>query len=199
MLFGVILMEIEINEAEFPGFSIDEWRKFVNGYRENPDAFYHAYWYVNGHPIYLQSHDDDWRQLKTGIDFVDKRVVKVDPETERIDTDNDERNTATRIWFETGPVYTARDMEQATLERYRSARPEPGVETDLNPKPIFESTHDTDLDLGAKDYEDGIIKLASKIADKYGHDRREIGTFKDAVATDLSEIEKQLDELSNAD
>lgn len=186
-------------DGNFPGFRIERWREVVERYEKEPDDFYNAFWYIEEHPIYLHSHESDWKQFKSGTDFVNKMIVKVDPETERIE-DDPERNTATRFWFETGPVYTTRDMEERTLERYREARPEPATDTDAAPKPIFETTHDLNLNTSAPTYEEGIVQLAAKIASEYGHDRSEVGTFKGFVESDDDyDLEAKLDELDELD
>ncbi len=69
---------------------------------------------------------------------IDVDVVKVDPTTETIEKD-ESRNTATRVWLETG-------------------------QWDLGGN----STHDPVLDTGAPTYEEAIILLADLVKAKYG-------------------------------
>jgi len=71
-------------------------------------------------------------------------VVRVCPATERIE-DDEQQNTATRVWFEIGK---------------HSWPPDDGT------------WHDWLLDGGAETYEGAIIKAARAVWEAYGNDRR---------------------------
>ena len=140
----------------------DEWRRTVLAYECRPDDFYNAYQYLNLHPIFYRfgvwkvdektAHkvaDHHERHLinDQGLDQVHLIVVRVDPRTNRI-SDDPALNTATRIWFETGPVEWTSPTGTPCL--------------------------DTRLMGGAKTYEKAIIRLARRVHRIFGNDRKVI-------------------------
>jgi hypothetical protein len=92
--------------------------------------FYEAYNWLVEHPIF-QGHFPC---------CMDIEVVKVNPETDEID-DNDDLNTKTAVWLENGPV-------------------------DLNESIIY--SHDIDLDCGADTFEEAICIMAKLVLKRYG-------------------------------
>lgn len=106
------------------------------------DDFYDAWHFLYDHKIYKE------RGLTANL-CVD--VVKVNPGTEEVD-DNAEKNTAVRIWLESGPWLNNSDLE-ADMKKFF-------------PEGIGQ--HDLDLDCGAATFEEAIIKLANLVFKKYG-------------------------------
>lgn len=140
----------------------EEWVQIVRAYEQNPGDFYNSYRYVDSHPIFWTTREFRSDELPpnhiiritddTGImRGCDIYPVLVNPATQRIE-DDDTLNTATRIWYETGPI-------------------------DLLPQDhggagtLCANYHDTDLDGGAGTYEEAISDIALKIWAKYGNDR----------------------------
>ncbi len=73
---------------------------------------------------------------------LDVDVVKVDPETNRIEAD-DSRNSNTQVWLECGPAV-------------------------LDENGIPHQTHDIYLDCGGNTFEESIVHLALLVKEKYG-------------------------------
>lgn len=94
--------------------------------------FYEAYHFLKKHSIFKG-------RFLEGLDIL---VVKVDPETEYIEDDKS-RNTAVRVWLETGPCLE--EKEYGCCWGY-----------------------DFELDCGGKTFEEAIIKLAENVKKKYG-------------------------------
>lgn len=140
----------------------EEWDDIARDYEQRPGDFYRAHQYIDSHPIFWTSRDFRSDELPpnhvlrinddTGIArgcYI--YPVLVNPATGHID-DDDTLNTATRIWYEFGPI-------------------------DLLPTDhggggwICAAYHDYELDGGADTYENVIIEIALKIWTKYGNDR----------------------------
>ena len=100
--------------------------------------FYEAFNFLEKHPIFNR---DGWTLFNRALEI---EVVKVNPETEEIDTWNPEFNTLTQVWLETGPIDVD---EKSNMTIY---------------------SHDFDLDCGANTFEEAIIELANLVYKKYG-------------------------------
>jgi hypothetical protein len=81
-------------------------------------------------------------------------VVKVNPMTNAIDLDNDKLNTQVRIWLESSMVT---DEDGELIEGKMDFNYEMG-----------ELSHDYDLDVGGKTFEEAIQNLAISVKKKYG-------------------------------
>lgn len=101
-------------------------------------TFYEAWHFLDDHPAFQDQYGGSWFQ-----ESLYTMVVKVNPETEEID-DNEELNTATRVWLESGRY------EEDEEQDYKG------------------TVHDIDLDCGAETFEQAIIKLANLVKENYG-------------------------------
>ena len=99
---------------------------------------YRAFVFLREHPLrgYLDS---------SFIDVLDFDLVRVDPATERIE-DEAGRNTATRVWLESGLGQTEPEGEIPGGIPY----------------------HDPSLDCGGPDFESALIQLAVNVRAQYG-------------------------------
>ena len=103
--------------------------------------FYDAYKFLYHHPM-----------VNRGIMnyfwiCLDTEVVKVDPDTNEINLDDNSKNTETQVWLEFGAIVD-------------------DVDSIVPIAPIAE--HDMDLDCGASTFEDAIVILANLVFNKYG-------------------------------
>ncbi len=106
---------------------------------------YTAWHFISTHPNFMDEHEGvKFETFPHGLDI---NVVKVNPDTMRIDDDSN-KNIKIQVWLEYGPY------ELLTL---------PGEEKSLN-----QTTHDIDLDCGANTFELAIIEMAELIKKKYG-------------------------------
>ena len=104
--------------------------------RKFTDA-HEAFWFLNNHTVH--------GHLNTGfIDVLDVAVMKVDPQTRRVEDDR-ARNTEIEIWLESGPGYTDPSDNMGSVP-----------------------WHDIDLDCGGPTFEAALIRLAELVAAKYG-------------------------------
>ena len=142
----------------------EDWIRVVEEYEANPDDFHNAWHYLDGHPIYWkfdQSADvAEWppnhlhrlhhdRGISRCVDII---VVRVNPKNKTIE-DDESKNTATRVWYETGQMdLLPRDYEFDHGGQHQ--------------------WHDWKIDGGAPTMEKAIIKLARRVWKKYGNDRR---------------------------
>lgn len=135
----------------------ESWKEIVYDYEFNPDDFYNSWHYLEDHPMFWEFRDhkvDDWgpnhyHRLFIGCGIpncVDVMVVKVNPETGKID---DGLNTKTMIWLEAGPSSLF-----------------------SNEYGFHDRSHDIALDCGADTFEAAITILARLIWENYGNDRR---------------------------
>lgn len=107
--------------------------------------FYESFHFLRTHQINIGPISGTNYTTNKFFDSLDISVVKVNPETEMIDEDNN-LNTDTRVWLEFGPY----DFEENC------------------------KIHDCNLDCGAPTYEEAIIKLANLVNiyyNKYGEER----------------------------
>jgi hypothetical protein len=100
--------------------------------------FYEAWWYLTEHPMYKDKRIPIEGMDSTFSQSLDIMVVKVNPENNTIE-DDDNLNTKTQVWLETGKVYYEDD---GSLRHY----------------------HDTKLDSGGNTFEEAIIELANNVA-----------------------------------
>lgn len=101
------------------------------------DKFYESWLFIQQHPKFMYG---DLETFPFGMDIM---VVKVNPETKRID-DDDAKNTLTQVWLEYGPY----EMEGDSIRTAPS--------------------HDPELDSGRDTFEEAIIELAQLVKEKYG-------------------------------
>ncbi len=128
----------------------ERWEFICRGYEQNPDDFYNAWMWVHHHPIFWyfaprRRHESTlcWeRGTDEGLEF---RVVKTDPETKRIE-DDEERNTLTQVWVEVFPSSLKDDGRDGRL-------------------------HDYLCDTGGDTYEEAVIEVAREIYGRHGNDR----------------------------
>jgi hypothetical protein len=132
---------------------------------------FHAAWhFLAEHPMYL-SEAPHWVELDgtlaqigrtkrvlvkhnlfPGAGTLDIEVVRVNPATERIE-DDEELNTATRVWLESGPWYWTAEMKDEERELFGSY----GM-----------PSHDVRLNCGAETFEAAVIELANLVFRYYG-------------------------------
>lgn len=119
--------------------------------------FYEAYSFLKEHEIckcrpYLP-HENRFSELKGNYFYncLDIDVVKVNPETNVMETEKDKThlNTKTQVWLEFGEAFV-----------------------DLDDSDNVQFNHDHRLDCGADTFEEAIIELAN-LVDKYYHDNGE--------------------------
>lgn len=96
--------------------------------------FYEAFMFLKTHNMNIGFIKETKYTYNKFFDSLSVEVVKVNPENETIE-DNEELNTATRVWLEFGPY----DFEENCR------------------------VHDTNLDCGGKTFEEAIIKLANLV------------------------------------
>ncbi len=84
---------------------------------------------------------------------LDIYVVKVNPETEKMDDDT-AKNTLTYVWLEFGPWLVPSDLDEFERECLRSPEGTPA--------------HDVDLDCEAANFETAICILAERVSKHYG-------------------------------
>lgn len=72
--------------------TIEELEVWIDGegFNDKADDFYESYWFIHNHSAF---HHHVW---------IDEHVVKVNPETNRID-DDISKNTKVEVWLESGP------------------------------------------------------------------------------------------------
>lgn len=133
---------------------VESWEETVIGYEHNPDDVYHAWWYVDNHPVFWQfktERNKDYpanhvSHLVHGGAFSEgwPAIIphKVNPDTMRIEKDRS-LNTMVEWWYEFGPT-----------DLFGGCK-----------------SHDYKLDGGAATYEQCVIEVAAKIHKYYGNDR----------------------------
>lgn len=134
---------------------VDSWAETVTRYETNPDDVYHAWWYVNTHPVFWEfsknlypdyprnhvsrlEHEGSFRKGWPEI-----TPHKVNPDTMRVEEDRS-KNTLINWWYEFGPA-------DLFCDGFKS--------------------HDYQLDGGAATYEQCVVEIAAKIHKYYGNDR----------------------------
>ena len=152
----------EVSQAD----RIARWTKVVSLF-ENEQSLYNSWQYLNNHPIYYFFDGKVWNEDRIPNRFheyylqsdiahimhaweIDPHLVN--PATDMIDKDG-EKNTKLRWWMESGPLLW-------------------GEDPNLAGSPV--RGHDPDLDCGADTYEEALIKLAKRVHDVYGNDRRKV-------------------------
>jgi hypothetical protein len=110
--------------------------------------FYAAWQFLETHPMFQYGESSMLHHC------LEIEVVKVNPKTNRID-DDERENTATRVWMECGPYL--RPEELSAEERRHLPYGIPSV--------------DLQLSCGAPTFEEAIIKLANRVARRYGRSR----------------------------
>lgn len=120
------------------------------------EEFYDAWWFLHEHPKFCHLKDGVPDVLPGFFDALTVEVVKVNPETETIESDRD-RNTATRVWLEAGPW---------------SLLPS---DVDPGPRGTYDeiSSHDPRLDCGGPTYERAIRRMALLVLEHYGDYEKE--------------------------
>ena len=108
--------------------------------------FYEAFHFLKTHKM-IESTGFEGLKHNHFDECLDISVVKVNPETDEIET-NDNLNTKTQIWLEFGPIHYDNIFDKMMPE------------------------HDTNLDCGADTFEEAIIKLAN-LVDLYYDDNGE--------------------------
>lgn len=106
-------------------------------------SFFEAYHWLDEHPIFKEPK----YKISRFQDSLVIMVVKVNPETDRIE-DDQALNTATRVWLEHGPFGIT------TVEEHGIAG--------------AACSHDLDLDCGGTTFEEAIIELAALVLKHYG-------------------------------
>lgn len=141
-------------------YRVQAWREAVRAFEANPDSFYNAYYYLNGHPVFWTFHRSaDDTEVKVhernlihdcgihgGLDLF---VTRVDPDT-GTPSEDQALNTRTEIRYELSM------QVWPTHETYPSG------------------FHATNCDGGAQTYEEAVIKAARKIHKLYGNDRAKL-------------------------
>jgi hypothetical protein len=140
-----------------------DWWKIARAYEADPDSFYNAWQYLDGHPIYWRLNAD--RRPKQpllhmahlehengfGSGGVWMSVAKVHPKTKR-HTDDPALNTRTEVWLETGEWSWVVDESRHI-----------GLHTHY---------HNYKLDCGGATYEEAVVKMARNVHRVYGNDRQ---------------------------
>lgn len=135
---------------------VDCWAETVRNYETNPADIYHAWWYVDGHPVFWSfrknihpeypvnhvSNLEHSGALTRGWPEITPHMVN--PRTGHV-ADDEAENTTLEWWYEFGP-------------------------TNMTGEDGF-TTHDWELDGGCGSYEDCVVEIALKIHDMYGNDR----------------------------
>lgn len=120
------------------------WKEVVTAYLAQQDSIYHAWEYINCHPIFQKPEHKATVPIGWATGAVEFHPVIVNPATNEIDEDPT-LNTLTQWWFEFGPVLDNGEMG-----------------------------HHWDLDVTADSYEEGVLELARLIHEHYGDDRSRI-------------------------
>ena len=108
------------------------------------EEFYKALYFLKNHPMFSPSRLDE-----RFLENLYMMVVKVNPETNSID-DDEEKNTKVQVWLECGPIYVKK------------------ITKGCNTKYSIQHTHDIELDCGADTYEEAIVELAKLVKEHYG-------------------------------
>lgn len=103
--------------------------------------FYDAYMFLYNHPMVNHGRVN---YFSTCLDI---EVVKVDPNINEINFDDNSKNTETQVWLEFGAIVENVD--------------------NIVPNALI-AEHDIDLDCGARTFEDAIVNLANLVFNKYG-------------------------------
>lgn len=126
-------------------------------YDADPDDLYAAWWYLHHHPIFTSSeHGFPETTFPRDVWF---HVTKVHPISRRVE--GGARDTETEVWVEAGPWETGEELAAACGDEAFASQYPDGV-----------PTHDPALDGGGGSIDDAIVKLAARVAARYGHTSR---------------------------
>lgn len=143
--------------------------------------FHDAWWWLVQHPIFgAKGSSKDYNHTLFTTYCLDISVQLVNPITRRIEDDED-RNTHTEVWLESGPIEDIRTCNICCGT---------GFEEDINDRnatliPCFACSHhrdtgipshDYDLDCGGDTFEEAIMKLAKLVFQHYGDYNKEEAT-----------------------
>jgi hypothetical protein len=136
---------------------VEEWERIVTEYESNPDSSFHAWYYIDNHPMFWEFHphkgfpvnhvsvllhNGAWSR---GWPEITPHMVC--PATNIIE-DDDELNTRLEWWYEFGRNALFPDKDGVQIP-----------------------THDCEMDGGASTYEEAVVAIAGKIHEHYGNDR----------------------------
>lgn len=161
-----------LDEAQLRANREADWRQTLAEYLASPEDFYAAWSFLCNHPANRHPKHPDISMWDSNFDVM---VVKVNPETLRIETHSgkggadacpewdswhgcrcelDRSNTKTQVWIEWGPWYIQEATEHDEEWETRS--------------------HDPRTDTGGDTFEDAIVNLAHNVWHLYG-ERPDVG------------------------